>query len=477
MLDLSYMVEPGQVLDGKYRIVRLIGEGGMGAVFEGENVRIRRRVAIKVLHGAALSNAETVQRFEREAQAAGRIGNEHILEILDLGVLPDGERYMVMEYLAGEALSARIRRLGRMTPEQIVPLIRQALVGLAAAHAAGIVHRDLKPDNIFVLNERSGIHDYVKLIDFGISKFNALGGDMSMTHTGAVMGTPFYMSPEQAKGSGQVDARTDLYAMGVILYEAVTGEVPFTADTFNELMFKIVLTDPTPLTQVLPEIDPSFASLVSRAMAREAANRFATAEEMIRALDELPFRTGTTGAVAPSPFHQTRPEQRAALGATAGSTAQGTTTQGGATQGTFATSQQGLPPKSNRSTLGVAAVAAVLVLAGGGFAASKLFSEKKADAPTSTAATAATAPTTSPAAVPSPAQSVQLKPTATAAPPAPTPPAERTTRAAPSATTRASATAPVGAKPARAVAPAPRRPAAAAKSKSASDANSRDFGY
>ena len=467
------MVEPGQVLDGKYRIVRLIGEGGMGAVFEGENVRIRRRVAIKVLHGAALSNAETVQRFEREAQAAGRIGNEHILEILDLGVLADGERYMVMEYLAGEALSARIRRLGRMTPEQILPLIRQALVGLAAAHAAGIVHRDLKPDNIFVLNERSGIRDYVKLIDFGISKFNALGGDMSMTHTGAVMGTPFYMSPEQAKGSGQVDARTDLYAMGVILYEAVTGEVPFTADTFNELMFKIVLTDPAPLTQVIPEIDPSFASVVSRAMAREATNRFATAEEMIGALDTLSFRTGTPGAVAPSPLHQTRPEQRAALGATPGGATQGSATPGAATQGTFATSQQGLPPKSNKSTLGVAAVAAVLVLGGGGFAASKLFSGK-VEAPTPSAATA---PPTSPAAVSSPAESVELKPAATAAPPAATTPAEPATAAAPSATTQASATAPVRAKPARAVAPTPRRPAAATKSKSSSDPNSRDFGY
>src|SRR5690348_12268058 len=169
------MLEPGQVIDGKYRIVRLIGEGGMGAVFEGENVRISRRVAIKVLHPAAVSNPETVQRFEREAQAAGRIGSDHILEILDLGALPDGSRYMVMEYLAGETLSGRIRKHGRLTPEQVVPLVRQMLVGLSAAHDAGIVHRDLKPDNVFVLTERSGIRDYVKIIDFGISKFNVVG--------------------------------------------------------------------------------------------------------------------------------------------------------------------------------------------------------------------------------------------------------------------------------------------------------------
>jgi serine/threonine-protein kinase len=468
------MVEPGQVLDGKYRIVRLIGEGGMGAVFEGENVRISRRVAIKVLHGAALSNAETVQRFEREAQAAGRIGSEHILEILDLGVLADGERYMVMEYLAGEALSARIRRLGRMTPEQIVPLVRQALVGLGAAHAAGIVHRDLKPDNIFVLNERSGIKDYVKIIDFGISKFNALGGDMSMTRTGAVMGTPFYMSPEQAKGSGGVDARTDLYAMGVILYEAVTGEVPFTANTFNELMFKIVLSDPTPLTQVIPDIAPAFAALVSKAMAREAAQRFGSAEEMIRALDELGVRGGADAARA-LPGYEVRPEPRAGLVATPGAS----------TQGSFATSQQGLPPaKSNKSLVGVVAVAAVLVLGGGALAALKLTSGKKTE-PDPAPTAAATAPATpAAAAAPPPAHTVEPAPSsepapASAAPAKPSAPAATTAPATTASPAAAAPTTPVKAATAKAthVAPAPHHQAAPAKPKSQSSPSSRDFGY
>jgi len=471
------MVEPGQVLDGKYRIIRLIGEGGMGAVFEGENVRISRRVAIKVLHGAALSNAETVQRFEREAQAAGRIGSEHILEILDLGVLPDGERYMVMEYLAGDSLSARIRKLGRMTPEQIVPLVRQALVGLGAAHTAGIVHRDLKPDNIFVLNERSGIRDYVKIIDFGISKFNVLGGDMSMTRTGAVMGTPFYMSPEQAKGSGGVDARTDLYAMGVILYEAVTGEVPFTANTFNELMFKIVLSDPTPLAQVVPDINPAFAALVSKAMTREAAQRFGSAEEMIRALDELGLgaRTGAD-ATRPSPGYETRPEPRAGLASTSGAS----------TQGSFATSQQGLPPaKSNKSALGVVAVAAVLVLGGGAFGLMKVMDGKKTDQGTgaqpaaNAAVTAPTAPAAATAAPPAhpveaaPSSAPASTPSATPAPTATA--AESAAKAAPTAPAAAPVAAPV-AKAAHA-APAPHHPAAAPKPKSGSNASSRDFGY
>src|SRR5262245_8956575 len=142
------MLEPGEVLDGKYRINRLIGEGGMGAVFEGENTRIHRRVAIKVVRAALASNAGVLARFQREAQAAGRIGNDHILEVLDLGALPDGSHYMVLEFLDGETLTDRVRRVGRMSPRDLAPLVQQMLNGLGAAHKAGIFHRDLKPDNI-----------------------------------------------------------------------------------------------------------------------------------------------------------------------------------------------------------------------------------------------------------------------------------------------------------------------------------------
>src|SRR3982751_5400896 len=148
-------LEIGQLIEGKYRIVKLIGEGGMGAVFEGENVRINRRVAIKILHAAFTGNVEVMQRFEREAQAAGRIGNDHILEVLDLGALPDGSHFMVLEFLDGEPLSKRVERLGRLTPQQVAPLARQILKGLGAAHGAGIIHRDLKPDNIYILKEKA----------------------------------------------------------------------------------------------------------------------------------------------------------------------------------------------------------------------------------------------------------------------------------------------------------------------------------
>lgn len=291
----------GDIIDEKYRIVRLIGEGGMGAVYEGENLRIHRRVAIKVLHAGVAENADAVQRFEREAQAAGRIGSEHIVEVLDLGNLANGDRYMVMEYMDGESLSDRIQSLGRLSPAQLYPIARQMLEGLAAAHGAGIIHRDLKPDNVYLLKGRRGQADFAKLLDFGISKFSQLSGEsgFSMTRTGAVMGTPYYMSPEQAKGAKGMDHRADLYAVGVILFEAVTGQVPFNADTFNELLFKIVLEQPPPVEQLVPDIDPAFAAIIAKGMAREAAHRYQSAEEFMQALDAW-AQTGVGPEVLPS---------------------------------------------------------------------------------------------------------------------------------------------------------------------------------
>ena len=282
------MLSTGEIVDGKYRIIRLIGEGGMGAVYEGENTRIHRRVAIKVLHAGVAETAEAVQRFEREAQAAGRIGSEHIVEVLDLGNLASGDRYMVMEFMDGDSLSTRIQNKGRITPVDLYPIAHQLLAALHAAHSAGIIHRDLKPDNVYLLKARSGVADFVKLLDFGISKFNQLSGDsgFSMTRTGAVMGTPYYMAPEQAKGAKDMDHRVDLYATGVILYESVTGQVPFNADTFNELLFKIVLEEPRPIEQLVPEIDSNFAAIINKAMARDPATRFQSAREFQIALEQ-----------------------------------------------------------------------------------------------------------------------------------------------------------------------------------------------
>jgi serine/threonine-protein kinase len=474
------MLEAGQIIEGKYRIVRLIGEGGMGSVYEGENTFIKRRIAIKVLHAHSVSE-ETVRRFEREAQAAGCIGSDHILEVLDLGALPNGDRFMVMEYLDGETLGARMSR-ARMNPAEVAAIARQVLVGLRAAHLANIVHRDLKPDNIFILREKAGRADYAKIIDFGISKFNALGGDMSMTRTGAVMGTPYYMSPEQAQGTPGIDGRSDVYSLGVILYEALAGAVPFDGDTFNELMFKIVLSNPRPLAQVAPGLDPRLVTLVEKAMARDITVRFQSADEMIRAIDE---HFGSADGAEPRRAASNPAIETAAAPAPA--------TPGLPTGNTWAASHADIPKNSSAPAYLIAAVA-VLLVAGGAFAAYQKFGSKPAvagkpegaspvvaHAAEPIAVPGAAVPTPAPVVVPSTAapeptaaQAATPEPTAAqAATPEPVDAAKPVV-----ANAKAAIAKPAAAKPI-AVAASPAKPAAAkpATAKPATAKPARDFGY
>jgi serine/threonine-protein kinase len=290
-------VEIGQVVDQKYKILRRIGEGGMGAVYEAEHVVIGRKVAVKVLHANVAEQQESVTRFEREAQAAARIGNDHILDVLDVGSLPSGARYMVCEFLEGETLAARLKQRRALEPQEVLPMALQLLNGLGAAHAAGVVHRDLKPDNIFLLRQKAGWTDFVKIIDFGISKFQAMAGDsgMRMTATGIVMGTSYYLSPEQARGTPEADHRSDLYTVGVILYELVTGQLPFSAASFNDLLFKIVLEKPKPPKVVVPAIDDAFSDLILKAMERDRDYRFQSAQEFAVALEAWAEQMGLTG--------------------------------------------------------------------------------------------------------------------------------------------------------------------------------------
>jgi serine/threonine-protein kinase len=277
-------VAAGDLVDGKYRIIRTIGEGGWGVVFEGENIRTYKRVAIKVLRPHSGLTKDIIARFEREAQAAGRIGSEHIVEVYDLGSLEDGTHYMVMELLAGEELASRLT-VGPMDGVSVAKLTLQLLDGLKAAHEAGILHRDLKPENLFLVPTRTG-EEFVKILDFGISKFNANGPHQSATMTGAVLGSPCYMAPEQARGLKQVDPRTDLYAVGTLMFESLTGRVPFTGDNFNDLMFKIVLAPRPDPREVRPEIDPTLALIVVRAMAIDPKERFQNAEAFSAALTD-----------------------------------------------------------------------------------------------------------------------------------------------------------------------------------------------
>lgn len=486
------MLKPGDVVEGKYRIVRELGHGGMGAVYEGENVRIHRKVAIKVLHANVAEKADVVQRFEREAQAAGRIGSEHIVEVLDLGTLASGERFMVMEYLDGESLGDRIKRKKQLSPNELAPLVVQLLEGLHAAHAAGIVHRDLKPDNVYVLHSRGGQRDFVKILDFGVSKFSALDSDMSMTRTGAVMGTPYYMSPEQARGA-KIDARSDLYSVGVIMYQAVTGRVPFRAETFNELVFKIALENAEPPEQVVPGLDGSFAQIIQRTMTREADKRVQSAKELQQLIQQwmagapaaafAPVVGAVPGMVQSHPHLQQSavgPLGASGLGVSGAMGASGLGASGLGASGGMGASSPGLgqsganglsgqshpglgasgaplqltgsqpglamtsgPPKKGNGAL-VAGVLAIAVLAGAGLGAYLFFLNKKPDGASASGADTAKAATTSAATTTSaPASTGAATAAASAAPstePTSAPVASSEPSAAPSA--EPSATAP-----------------------------------
>ena len=269
----------------------ILGEGGMGTVFEAEHITLGRSVAIKVLHSAHATKKDSIRRFQQEARAAGAIGHPNICGVIDLGTLDDGSPYIVMERLLGETLADRVASEGGLPFEDVIDILIQVLSGLVAAHEQQIVHRDIKPENIF-LTQRVGCPPLVKLLDFGVSKMTGRGGavraeDLALTRTGMVMGTPFYMAPEQARGERDLDARVDLYACGVILYEALTGRRPFTAANYNALLVQILTASPRPAIELRPALPPGFGAVIDKAMARRREDRYATASDFQRDLQAL----------------------------------------------------------------------------------------------------------------------------------------------------------------------------------------------
>jgi tRNA A-37 threonylcarbamoyl transferase component Bud32 len=277
----------GEVLDGRYRITKKIGEGGMGEVYAAEHVHIEKHVAVKLLKAEIVSNKEAVSRFRQEARSASSIGHKNIIGIDDFGSLPDGRIYLCMELLNGQALNDLIQQ--PMPPERLLNIMIQTGHGLAAAHAKGITHRDMKPENIFVTFGPQG-EDIPKLLDFGIAKVAGHDGQNNLTRTGTIFGTPFYMAPEQALGQ-QIDARVDIYAMGVILYELFAGSLPFRGESFMGILTQHITTEPEPVVQRAMKagrtLPPGLAEVISKAMAKEPDKRYRTMDELTNALVEV----------------------------------------------------------------------------------------------------------------------------------------------------------------------------------------------
>ncbi|MBN1611979.1 MAG: protein kinase [Polyangiaceae bacterium] len=284
-LDTIGLVQ-GETLAGKYRIDEVLGVGGMGLVVAAHHVQLDERVAIKFLLPSMLTNQEAVARFTREARAAVKIKSEHVVRISDVANLDNGTPYMVMEYLQGSDLGAWLKERGALPVEQAVEFVLQACEAIAEAHVLGIVHRDLKPMNLFVIRRPDGMLS-VKVLDFGISKVVRPGSsasEMSMTRTSTMMGSPLYMSPEQLHSSKDVDSRTDIWALGVILYELVTREPPFFAEGVAELVTKILTVPPAPLRSKRPDVPAALEAVVLRCLEKDRTRRFESVGELAGAL-------------------------------------------------------------------------------------------------------------------------------------------------------------------------------------------------
>ncbi len=271
------------MIAGRYRLTALLGRGGMGEVWRAEHVRLRSPVAIKLIDKALAERTEAIQRFLQEAQAAAALRSPHVVQMFDQGV-DDGVPYIAMELLEGESLAQRLARVGKLSPLETHRILNETAKALAKAHEAGIVHRDLKPDNVFLAREED--HEVTKLLDFGIAKVTSdtsAGEARPSTRTGALLGTPHYMSPEQAEGTRAVDHRTDVWALAVIAFECLTGQRPFQGEALGELVLKIC-TRPPPIPSALAPVPPGFDAWFARGASREVEHRFASAKEAVHSL-------------------------------------------------------------------------------------------------------------------------------------------------------------------------------------------------
>jgi serine/threonine-protein kinase len=289
----------GTVLEGAYRLVRLKGEGGMGAVYEAIQLRLNKRVAVKLMARELASNQEALARFHREAEITSQLGHPHLVNVIDFGTAESGEPYLVMEYLEGEDLEHRLPKAGSLTIEAVVIITKQVASALGAAHAKDVVHRDLKPANIFLM-QVPGEPEFVKVLDFGISKVKAARA--KLTRATAVIGTPNYMSPEQAAGRvDETDHRADQWALACIVWEMLAGRTPFLADDVSPLFYQITNLPPEPLSKYVPDVPGEVEAVLLRALSKKPADRYPSIRDFSRAFEEAAL--GRPADVTPTPVN------------------------------------------------------------------------------------------------------------------------------------------------------------------------------
>jgi serine/threonine-protein kinase len=416
-------VREGDVLAGKYRIERVLGIGGMGVVVAATHLQLDQKVALKFLLPDAMENKDVVARFAREARAAAKIQSEHVERVIDVGTLETGSPYMVMEYLQGRDLSDVLAERKVFPAEEAVGFVLQACEAIAEAHAASIVHRDLKPANLF-LAERADKRSIVKVLDFGISKSSGKGEDASLTKTSSIMGSPLYMSPEQMVSSKHVDARCDVWALGIILYEFVTGSPPFVAETVTEIIAQILQLPAKPPHEV-NGINPELSQAILRCIEKDPAKRYQNVGELAAALSPFAPKAqrntaervsrvlGTPIGAFPTMLASQPPQRPTAVAATNASWGAGGTT-GNDTEVTQ-------KPKGAGVKIAVVAVGLVAALAG----ASIVVLRRPAAPPVAAGLVAAPTDTSiMPSAIPSApsASAIPSAPSAVAVPAAPSAP-------------------------------------------------------
>ena len=428
---------------GKYQLGQLIGRGGMGSVWEGRHVSLGTRVAVKFIEKEYSDSDEARKRFHNEAKTAATIQSKYAVQIYDHGVTDDGRPYIVMELLEGEGLDKRLERLGQLSLQEVARVLTQVCRALQRAHEAGIIHRDLKLENIFIQRSLDDEDEIAKVLDFGIAKIRSVDGTTlsSSTKTGAVLGTPFYMSPEQARGLREIDHRTDLWSLGVIAYKCLIGVLPFDGQSLGDLLVKIC-TAPLPVpSEARADLPPAFDAWFQRALERDPAARFGSANELA---DALAFAAGLSVKRGPASFPQSAPKAALAISGTS-ATEPGL----GATSAPLTHTSPGTTKRT--SAAAVAGVAALTLMLGAGGAVfwSSRTPTKVASAPPepSQAAAPQLSASTAPAAVPTTVTAVEPTPIEPAAVPPAAPKARPGTKGKAGSATTVKAEVKASAKP------------------------------